>query len=182
MMGPGQLAELRQFLAGVEPQLPQAVAVMFNRLLETIPEARQLFKGDLQHQQERYLHMLREIVKLTRSCHLWPVQALSGTSSIPAIDSLGSRHSRLGVTRDHFDKMRTVLVQCFKLHCQERFTPAAEEALGFIFDVVSRASTSTSKATQEDVARKNKLPHLFKTMEPGTFAGFFGGEAQEEAP
>ena len=65
---------------------------MYSRLLEAIPEAAGLFKGNVQEQQAQYLRMLREIVKLTRSSHLWPVQAITGTSSIPAIDKLGSFH------------------------------------------------------------------------------------------
>jgi hemoglobin-like flavoprotein len=179
-MSPGQLAELRQFLACVETQLPQAVAIMFSRLLEAIPETRQLFKGDLEYQQERYLHMLREIVKLTRSCHLWPVQAFTGTSSIPAIDKLGSFHSCAGVTREHYDKMLAVLVESFKESCPEHFGQGSEEALRFIFEVLAKATSNTCNISSEVVMHKNKLPYMNRQMEPGTFAGFFGAEAQEE--
>jgi hemoglobin-like flavoprotein len=181
-MSPDQLAGLRTFLDCVEPQLPQAVAIMYSRLLEALPEARQLFKGDQQDQQNRYLAMLREIVKLTRSCHLWPVRALEGTASIPAIDRLGSFHSCLGVTHGHFDVMRIVLVGCFKEYCPEKFTPSAEEALCFIFDVLAKASSGTCAIRPEHLARKNKLRHLDQAHEPGSFAGFFGDEALTEAP
>ncbi len=180
-MSPNELAELRRFLTCVEPRLPQAVAITYSRLLEAIPEAKQLFKGDLPQQQERYLHMLQEIVKLTRSSHLWPVQALTGTSSIPAIDKLGSTHSKLGVTREHFDKMKAVLVQCFHEYCPEEFTPQAEAALGFIFDVVAKTSCAPHGLSTEVISRKNKLPHQNRSVEPGSFAGFFGAEALDEA-
>lgn len=178
-MSPQQLAELRKFLTCIEARLPQAIAIMYSRFLEAIPEAAGLFKGDLQEQQEQYLHMLREIVKLTRSSHLWPVQAITGTSSIPAIDKLGSFHSCLGVQREHFDKMKTMLVQCFYEYCPEHFNADAEVALGFIFDVLAQASNGTCGINPDVWANKNKLPHQHKTVEPGSFAGFFGATLDE---
>jgi hemoglobin-like flavoprotein len=178
-MSPQQLAELRKFLTCIEARLPQAVAIMYSRLLEAIPEAAGLFKGNIQDQQQQYLHMLREIVKLTRSSHLWPVQAFTGTSSIPAIDKLGSFHSCIGVEREHFDKMKTMLVQCFQEYCPEHFNSDAEVALGFIFDVLAKASNGTCGIAPEVWAHKNKLPHQHKTVEPGNFADFFGAAMDE---
>ncbi len=158
-MTPEQLTELRNFFVSYEPRLPQTVAVMYSRLLEAIPEVRQLFKGDFQEQEKRYLLMLQELVRLTRSSQLWPIQAGAGTSTIPAIDKLGSLHSCLGITEEHYGKMKAVLAQCFREDCPEQFTPAAEEALGFIFDVVASASANTCGITEEEIAHKHKLPH-----------------------
>ena len=158
-MGPEQLAELRNFFVGYEPRLPLAVDAMYQHLLETAPEVRPLFKGDFQHQEQRYLNMLQELVKLTRSSQLWPVQPGTGISTIPAIDKLGGTHAQIGITREHFDKMKAVLIECFRADSPELFTPAAEEALNFIFEVVARATAEPSGATDEELARKNKLPH-----------------------
>ncbi len=157
-MSPEQLAELRNFFVSFEPRLPQAVTVMYSRLLEAIPEARELFKGDFPEQERRYLHMLQELVRLTRSSELWPIQAGTGTATIPAIDQLGSSHACIGITPGHFDKMKAVLAQCIREDSPEQFTPAVEEALGFIFDVVGSASANTCGITAEELARKNKLP------------------------
>ena len=158
-MGTEQLAELRSFFASFEPRLPQAITSMYSRLLEAEPEVGPLFKGDFQEQQKRYLLMLQELVRLTHSHQLWPVQTSAGTSAIPAVDNLGSIHSGAGITSEHFDKMKTVLARCLKEISPERFTPAAEEALGFIFDVVANASANARGITAEELARKNKLPH-----------------------
>jgi hemoglobin-like flavoprotein len=180
-MSPDQLAELRQFLGCVEVRLPEAIAAMYDRLLVAAPEVGHLFKGDLQAQQKSYLNMLRQVVELTRSHHLWPVLAFSGKASIPVIDRLGSFHSCLGVSRDHFGIMRDLLVDCFWEHCPEEFTPGAEEALRFIFDVLADASTGTCKISPEYLASKNAPPQVRRSVEPGSFSDFFGGEAQEEA-
>jgi hemoglobin-like flavoprotein len=180
-MSPDQLAELRRFLGCVESRLPEAIDAMFGRLLEAAPEVRHLFKGDLQQQQKSYLSMLRQVVVLTRSHHLWPVQAFGGTASIPAIDKLGSFHSCLGVSQEHFAIMRDILVECFWKHCPEDFTPGAEEALRFIFDVLAKASTGTCRINPDYVASKNAPPQMRRTVEPGSFSDFFGGEAHEDA-
>ncbi len=183
-MVPEQLGELRDFFASYEPRLPDAVALMYSRLLEAVPEARQLFKGDFQEQQRRYLHMLQELVKLTRSRQLWPIQASTGTSTIPLVDKLASVHGTIGVTRAHFDKMKEVLAQCFREDSPREFTPAAEEGLSFIFDVVAKASANASGVTEEKLARKNKLPHSdeIEAFSPGSggreqhFWEWFAGE------
>jgi hemoglobin-like flavoprotein len=158
-MSPEQLAELRNFFTGYEPRLPLAVAAMYQQLLEAAPEVRPLFKGDFQQQEQRYLNMLQELVKFTRSSQLWPVQPGSGVSTIPAIDRLGTTHAPLGITREHFDKMKAVLTEYFREDGQDLFTPAAEEALSFIFDVAARATGDTAGASGEELARKNRLPH-----------------------
>ncbi len=158
-MTPEQLAELRDFFVIFEPQLPQTVTVMYSRLLEAIPEVRQQFKGDFQEQEIRYLHMLQELVRLSRSSQLWPIQANEGTSTIPIVDQLGRSHSGIGITHEHFDKMKAVLAQCFRESCPEQFTPEAEAALGFIFDVVAKAAENSRGISAEELAHKNKLPH-----------------------
>ena len=112
-MSPDRLTALRNFFACAEPRLPHTVAVMFSKLAETAPEIRQLFKDDPEIAQARYLLMLRRIVQLTRSKHLWPVQAFTGTASIPALAGLGYSHARMGITREHFDKMKVALGQSF---------------------------------------------------------------------
>lgn len=179
-MSPDRLAALREFFAGVEPRLPQLVAGMFSRLQETIPEVQHLFKGGREEAQARYLHMLQTIVQLTRSRHLWPVQALTGTASIPPLDKLADFHAGIGIPPEYFAKINAALVQCFKEDSPDDFTPEVEEALGFIFDVVARAPADTREFTLDEIARKYRLPHQDETPEPAGFASFFGSEAPDE--
>ncbi len=150
---------------------------MYSQFLDELPEAKALFKGDLQQQQKHFLLMLQEIVRITRSTHLWPVSAHTGTQSIPIIDNLGRTHSCKGVAPEYFDKMKMVLVRCFKEHNPVEFSPAAEEGLGFIFDVVAKASTGTCEISVDAMADKNKLPLKDEKLEPANFTGFFGGVA-----
>jgi hemoglobin-like flavoprotein len=181
IMSPDQLSELRIFFVRIEPRLPQAIATMYGRFLDAVPEARLLFKGNLEEQRRHFLRMLQEIVRHTRSTHLWPVHAFTGTQSIPSIDNLGRIHSCKGVIPEYFDKMKAMLVQCFREHCPNEFNQAAEEGLGFIFDVLAKASTNTCEISAEEIAHKNKLPRLEETQKQVSFASFFGAQVQEEA-
>ena len=157
-MGPGDLSALRGFFTKNERRLPEIVAAMYSRIFEAVPEAKPLFKGDLQEQQAHYMRMLQSIVKLTRSSHLWPVRAFTGKASLPVLDKLGTIHADVGITRGHFDLMKSVLAQCCREIDPVAFTPGVEKALGFIFDVVGNSLTKSTEVCEEELARKNKLP------------------------
>ncbi len=77
--------------------------------------------------------------------------------------------------------MRSVLVECFREYCPKDFNQDAEEALQFIFDVLAKASSDSGNICPVILAAKNKLPHLYKTMAPGSFVDFFGAEACDDA-
>ncbi len=157
-MNPDQLAALRTFFATAEPHLADLVALMYERLFETSPEAASLFKGDMEEQQRQFALMLWSIVRLTRSSELWPINAATGQASIPAVEKLGVRHARAGVKREHFEAMKAALAECCRQMFADDFTPAADKALAFIFDVVSHASAGPkggsprSRMTQKAVA------------------------------
>jgi hemoglobin-like flavoprotein len=157
-MGPGDLSALRGFFVKNERRLPEIVAAMYSRIFEAVPEAKPLFKGDLQEQQAHYMRMLQSIVKLTRSSHLWPVGAFTGKASLPVLDKLGTIHADVGISRAHFDLMKKVLSQCCTEIDPVAFTPGVERALGFIFDVVGNSLTKSTDVCQEELARKNQLP------------------------
>ncbi len=176
-MGPGDLSALRGFFAKHERRLPEVVAAMYNRLFEAVPEAKPLFKGNLQEQQAHYMRMLQSIVKLTRSSHLWPIGAFTGTASLPILDKLGCIHADVGITGAHFDLMKSVLSQCCREVDPAGFTPPVEKALGFIFDVVANSLTKSNDIHEEELARKNKLPLRGDEQPVEDFNRFFGGEA-----
>lgn len=176
-MGPGDLPALRAFFARIENRLPDVVAAMYRRLFEAVPEAKSLFKGNLQEQQAHYMRMLQQMVKLTRSSHLWPIGAFTGKASLPILDKLGSIHADVGITRAHFDLMKSILSQCCKEADPAAFTPPVEKALGFIFDVVANSLTKSSDICEEELARKNSLPLRGDEQPVEDFDRFFVTEA-----
>ncbi len=171
-MRPDRLAELRKFFTAIEPQLHEVIAVMYSRLLEAVPEAKPLFESSLEEQKERYLHMLQTMIKLTRSTHLWPAGASTGTASLPELDRLWTIHADLGITRAHFNAMKAVLSQCCREISPSGFTSHVEEALGFIFDVAANALTKSGELDVVELARKYRLPGMGQaaaTHDPHSF-------------
>ncbi|MGO8955484.1 MAG: globin domain-containing protein [Rhodomicrobium sp.] len=154
-MAPKQLAALRHFFAGVEPKLPEIVDVMYGRIFQAHPGSEALFKGDLQEQKRRYAHMLQSIVQLTRSSHLWPIRIDKGKATLPVLNELKSRHAKAGVTPEHFEVMKAELLEACREIAPAEFTPAAAEALAFVFDVLARSLTISDSAAAA-LVRKNQ--------------------------
>jgi hemoglobin-like flavoprotein len=176
-MVPADLSALRRFFASIEPRMPEVVEATYNRLFEALPEVQPLFKGNLHEQQMHYMRMLQGIVKLTRSSHLWPIGAFTGKASLPVLDKLGTIHADVGITRAHFDLMKSVLAQSCREIDPAAFTPHIEAALGFIFDVVANSLTKSSEICEEELARKNSLPLRGDELPVEDFDRFFGNEA-----
>ena len=160
-MSPDQLAALRQFFATSEHWLPDVVAVMYERFFEAMPETARLFKGDMDEQRRQFTAMLWGVVRLTRSSELWPVNAWTGEAQIPAIEKLGRLHARAGVQPEHFETMKIVLSRCFRDKFPRDYSPGVDEALAFIFDVISRAAlgpggnSHRSRMTRKALASAN---------------------------
>ncbi|MFY9640830.1 MAG: globin domain-containing protein [Rhodomicrobium sp.] len=172
-MSPDRLAALRNFFARIENRMPEVVSMMYGRIFEAAPEARALFKGDIEEQMQRYGKMLQAIVKLTRSSHLWPVRAFTGEASLPFLDKMGTIHADAGVTLAHVNLMKRILSQCCEEIAPGEFTLDADEALGFIFDVLSKSLTKSSDVDAEHLTRKNQPPR-HDELPPGQEAyGFF---------
>jgi hemoglobin-like flavoprotein len=176
-MGPNDLSALRNFFTAIEPKLPEVVDAMYARVFEAAPWAKPLFTGNLQAQQKRYMQMLQTMVKLTRSSHLWPVGAFTGEASLPILDQLGTIHADVGIKREHFDLMKSILSQCCKEVGGDAFNPRVEKALGFIFDVVANSLTKSSDICEEELARKNSLPACGEELPAEEYNRFFNSEA-----
>lgn len=176
-MGPNDLSALRSFFNTIEPRLPDVVDAMYNRIFEAAPWAKPLFRGNLQEQQKRYMQMLQTMVKLTRSSHLWPIGAFTGKASLPILDQLGTIHADVGIKREHFQLMKSILSQCCKEIGGDAFNPQVEKALGFIFDVVANSLTKSADVCEEELARKNSIPARGEELPAEDFNRFFNSEA-----
>ena len=176
-VSPDRLIALRKFFAAIEPRTPEVVALMYARLFAAVPEAASLFKGDLQDQQQRFGLMLQSIVRLTRSSHLWPVSAFTGQASVPAVDMLGTRHADAGVVPEHFELMKQVLCDCCAEMFPKDFTPPVQEALAFIFDVMSRSLVMTVELAKANRDKKNRLPAREGPAAAGDLSSYLDGGA-----
>jgi hemoglobin-like flavoprotein len=142
-----RLATLRRFFAATEPRLPAIVVRTYDKMFEAHPGVAQLFKGDIREQQSSFLAKLKSIVQLTRSSQLWPVGTPAGQMLIPQVAEFGRYHAKIGVTPAHFALMKTMMIASCKEAAPGSFTPAAEEALSFIFDVLAQSLTAHDSTT-----------------------------------
>ena len=102
--------------------------------------------------------MLQELVRLTHSHQLWPVQTSRGTSANPAIDNIGRNSSAPGITSERFGKMKTVLAQCLKEISPSRL-PQRRKRRSDLSSMSSQTLGNAKGIAAEELARKNKLPH-----------------------
>jgi len=139
---PDGFAALRSFFVKVEPQLPGIVASLYEKACEAEPGVALLFKGTVHEQRMAFLGKLESIVKLTRSSHLWPASTPAGQMLIPEVMELAKRSAKRGITPAHFAVAKLIIVLACKEAAPSDFTPEAEEALTFIFDVLAQSMTA----------------------------------------
>jgi hemoglobin-like flavoprotein len=90
----------------------------YRRLFELAPEARPMFKLDMQLQAKKFSDMLAwVIVHLDRPHEL-----------CQELRALGARHSGYGVKIDQYAPVGSALIWMFQQSLGERFTPEMEEA------------------------------------------------------
>jgi hemoglobin-like flavoprotein len=140
-MSPDQIKLIRTFFRNADPQVPRVVALMYQNFFELAPEAAPLFTGDMEAHHQRFAVMLRRTVELLRSSHLWPVLAQTGQAAIPGLDGLRCRHAQIGVTPEHFHKMKLALMQALETVFPAEFTAGMRFAFGQVFDVLAHSMT-----------------------------------------
>lgn len=99
-MTPAQVKLIQDSFAKVAPISEQAAALFYGRLFEIAPEARPLFKGDMDEQGRKLMATLAVVV-----------DGLSNLDALlPAASALAKRHVAYGVTPDHYAPVGEALI------------------------------------------------------------------------
>jgi hemoglobin-like flavoprotein len=113
-----------------------AGALFYERLFETNPSFRTLFKSDMRIQSEKLITMLALVVsKLAEPGEI-----------LPAIRDLAIRHVKYGVKPDDYDAVRDALIWTLEQVLGEDFTPTVQEAWAVCYEElagVMKASVDT---------------------------------------
>jgi hemoglobin-like flavoprotein len=104
---------VQETFAMVEPIADQAAELFYNRLFETAPELKSLFKGDIAEQQRKLMATLKIAVD-----ELDDPERL-----IPIVQILGVRHNAYGVEDSHYDTVAQALLWTLEQGLGESFTP-----------------------------------------------------------
>ena len=102
----------------LRPHSGAASSAFYERLFELEPSIRKLFRGDLEAQRIKLVHMLEWIM-----AHMEDDVIL-----IAGLQQMGKRHAAYGVTADHYAPVGSALTHMFQHTLGADFTPDMEDA------------------------------------------------------
>ena len=134
-MTPEHVKLVRESFAKVAPIAPQAAALFYGRLFEIAPEVKPLFKRDIAEQGRMLMQVL-----VTAVGGLDDLAAL-----VPAVQDLGRRHGRYGVTDAHYGVVGEALLWTLGQGLGDGFTPAVKEAWIAVYTVLADTMMQAAK-------------------------------------
>lgn len=120
----------------IEPLSMVVGRTFYERLFETNPEIRPLFKGDLEVQGEQLMEMIGTAV-----AGLDDLDAL-----IPAVQKLGARHRKYGVEVGHYGAVAEALIWTLEQGLGEAFTPDVRTAWVNVYGVLAETMITAPDA------------------------------------
>src|SRR5258708_3934179 len=102
----------------VAPIAVAAAEIFYNRLFETDPKLKPLFKGDMTEQGRKLMTMLGYVIT-----NLHRIEEL-----VPAIKDLARRHVGYGVTPKDYDTVGSALIWTLEKGLGDDFTPQTRAA------------------------------------------------------
>lgn len=139
-MTPEQISSVQRSWQQVRPISDQAAELFYRRLFDSDPSLRSLFKGEMKEQGRKLMNMINVAVN-----GLSQLDAL-----VPAVQDLGRRHARYGVTDADYTTVGAALLWTLEQGLGPAFTPevrtAWEAAYGVLASTMRQASAATAVA------------------------------------
>lgn len=117
-MTPQQVELVQSSFRKVVPIAGTAADLFYDRLFELAPAVRPMFPQDLGEQKKKLIGMLATAVN---SLHKLD-------TIVPAVQDLGRRHKRYGVTAEHYTPVGAALLWTLEKGLGEAFTPDVKGA------------------------------------------------------
>ena len=129
-----QKSLVQQSFRQVVPIADAAATLFYNRLFETAPALRPLFKSDLTDQKQKLVQMLAYCVgKLDAPDEL-----------LPAVRALGQRHVGYGVKSDHYQAVGAALLWTLEQGLGAAFTSDVKAAWTAVYQILSATMIEAS--------------------------------------
>lgn len=145
-MTPERIRTVQSTWVKMLPIKASAAQLFYEKLFETDPSLRALFKGDMRQQGEKLMQVIDAAVNgLSRLEHI-----------TAAIQELGRRHAAYGVKDHHYDTVGVALLWTLSESLGAEFTPEAKDAWVTVYDVLAttmREAAATSRLTDALAAR-----------------------------
>ena len=139
-MTPDQIKLVQTSFAQVAPIAATAADLFYDRLFEISPQVRPMFPEDLREQKKKLMTMLGTVVA-----------GLNNLDTLmPAVRSLGRRHSGYGVKAPHYASVGSALLWTLEKGLGANFSPEVRDAWATAYIVLS--TTMMEAANEKPMA------------------------------
>lgn len=107
----------------------QAGELFYQKLFETAPQLRPMFKGDVKEQSQKLISMVTVVI--TKLDKLEQI--------LPEVAALAKRHVKYGVNKNHFPVVGGALIWTLEQGLAERWTPQLKAAWVEVYEILSKA-------------------------------------------
>lgn len=122
-MTPEQIRLVQSSFQKIIPISDTAADLFYLKLFELDPSLRPLFKGDIQEQGRKLMHMIHAaVLGLDSEC------GLLHHTIIPTVRNLGKRHASYGVQSKHYATVGAALLWTLEQGLGKDFTPETKTA------------------------------------------------------
>ncbi|NQW20100.1 MAG: hemin receptor [Chloroflexi bacterium] len=122
--------------AAVKPIKETAAELFYNKLFELDPSIRSLFREDISIQKKALMATIS-----------FAVATLNHPDKlVPAVQELGARHGKYGVTPAHYGTVGKALLWTLEQGLGEAWTPEAKTAWTEVYGVLSTTMIGSAKA------------------------------------
>lgn len=111
----------------IEPGADEVARQFYDRLFETAPSLRPMFRGDLVEQGRKLMQMITVAVRSLRRLD----------QILPAVEDLGRRHARYGVRDEHYAIVAGALLWTLGQGLGDAFTPEVCDAWVAMYQTVT---------------------------------------------
>jgi hemoglobin-like flavoprotein len=163
-MTPEQTRLLAESFSKLENRLYDLGSLVYQKLFEIDPNARRLFKGDMEEQKLKLARVFAEFIRVkTRSQHFLPVTKKGGEAIIPGVGALGERHeTNYGVGYKHYIHMREALIYAISTLLGSEYNEEIGRAWTETFDMLAEAMQKHAGENPEAAA----FARLFHNRRP----------------
>jgi len=126
-MSPKHIALVQESFARVLPIADLAAAMFYNRLFETAPGLKPLFKGDMKQQGKKLMSMIAAAVRGLNDLD----------KLVPVVQQLGVRHHGYGVQDKDYAKVGAALLWTLEQGLGSAFTAEVREAWTTVYGVLA---------------------------------------------
>jgi hemoglobin-like flavoprotein len=142
-MTPEQKTLVQDSFALIAPDADRAGLLFYDRLFQLDPRLRTLFHGDMGAQSRKLMHILAIAIK-----GLDDLEAI-----VPAVRSLGRRHTAYGVTENDFETVGAALLWTLEHGLGDAFNAQVREAWVTVYGVLAKTMQAGMQQARSELDR-----------------------------